>query len=229
MSPRGRRRPIPVASNRCSLAGPIAAERGSSRRATRSAWKIGLFYCLQPPLETLLAGDRLDFPFRPFGYQFEGVAFLYPRVAAILADEMGLGKTMQAITAMRVLLRAGEIETVLLVCPKPLVTNWLREFALWAPELPVTVIEGDQARRNWQWQLADTPIKIANYELLQRDSQALGPRFAPLRPGRARRSPANQEPRRPHQPGGPADRPPPQLGPDRHAGRKQPRGSGRHF
>ena len=44
-----------------------------------------------------------------------------------------------------------------------------------APELPVTVIEGDQARRNWQWQLADTPIKIANYELLQRDAQALGP------------------------------------------------------
>ena len=61
------------------------------------------------------------------------MAFLYPRVAAILADEMGLGKTMQAITAMRVLIRAGEIETVLLVCPKPLVTNWLREFALWRP------------------------------------------------------------------------------------------------
>ncbi|HEX4146194.1 MAG TPA: DEAD/DEAH box helicase [Pirellulales bacterium] len=134
-----------------------------------------LFYCLQPPLETLLAGDSLDFPFHPFPYQFEGVAFLYPREAAILADEMGLGKTMQAITAMRVLLRAGEIETVLLVCPKPLVTNWLREFALWAPELPVTAIEGDQARRSWQWQLSDTPIKIANYELLQRDAQTLAP------------------------------------------------------
>jgi SNF2 family DNA or RNA helicase len=134
-----------------------------------------LFYCLQPPLETLLAGNQLDFPFRPFSYQFEGVAFLYPRVAAILADEMGLGKTMQAITAIRVLLRAGELRSVLLVCPKPLVSNWQREFALWAPELPITVIEGDQARRNWQWQLAESPIKIANYEVLQRDSQALGP------------------------------------------------------
>ena len=120
-----------------------------------------MFYCLQPPLETLLAGDHLDFPFRPFAYQFEGVAFLYPRVAAILADEMGLGKTMQAITAMRVLIRAGEIETVLLVCPKPLVTNWLREFALWAPELPVTVIEGDQARGtgngNWPTRRSRSP------------------------------------------------------------------------
>ena len=41
---------------------------------------------------------------------------------------MGLGKTMQAITAIRLLLRRGEVRSVLLVCPKPLVTNWQREF-----------------------------------------------------------------------------------------------------
>jgi SNF2 family DNA or RNA helicase len=67
------------------------------------------------------------------------VAFLYPRYAAILADEMGLGKTMQAITAVRMLLHAGELSSVLFVCPKPLVTNWQREFAQWAPEVPVSV------------------------------------------------------------------------------------------
>ena len=93
--------------------------------------------------------------------------------AAVLADEMGLGKTMQAITAMRLLLHAGEIRRVLMVCPKPLVTNWQREFALWAPELPVAAIEGDQARRRWQWQQAETPVKIANYELVQRDRDML--------------------------------------------------------
>ena len=60
---------------------------------------------------------------------------------------------------------------MLLVCPKPLVTNWQREFTLWAPELPLSVIEGEQARRRWQWQQNDTPIKIANYELLQRDRE----------------------------------------------------------
>jgi hypothetical protein len=97
-----------------------------------------LYYVLQPPLETLLQSDALDFPFEPFAYQYQGVAFLYPRYSAILADEMGLGKTMQAITAMRMLLRAGEIKSVLLVCPKPLVTNWQREFGLWAPEIPLT-------------------------------------------------------------------------------------------
>ena len=51
---------------------------------------------------------------------------------------------MQSITAMRLLLRSGQIARVLLVCPKPLVTNWQREFALWAPEIPVAVVQGDR-------------------------------------------------------------------------------------
>lgn len=130
-----------------------------------------LLYALQPPLESWIARGALQFPFEPFPYQMDGVAFLYPRVAAVLADEMGLGKTMQAITAMRLLLHAGEITSVLLVCPKPLVTNWQREFAHWAPEIPLMVVEGDQARRRWQWQLPDTPVRIANYELLMRDRE----------------------------------------------------------
>jgi SNF2 family DNA or RNA helicase len=132
-----------------------------------------LYYVLQPPLETLVRSDSLHFPFEPFPYQFSGVAFLYPRYAAILADEMGLGKTMQAITAVRMLVRSGEIRSCLLVCPKPLVTNWKREFALWAPEIPITIIEGDQARRRWQWTEANTPVRIANYELLMRDRELL--------------------------------------------------------
>ena len=86
---------------------------------------------------------------------------------------MGLGKTMQAITAIRLLLRRGEIRSVLLVCPKPLVTNWQREFALWAPEVPLMVIEGDQAKRGWQWALPDVPLRVANYELLLRDRDLL--------------------------------------------------------
>ena len=162
-----------------------------------------LHYLLQPSLESLLAERSLTFPFQPFPFQFEGIAFLYPRQAAILADEMGLGKTMQAITAIRLLLRRGEVRTVLLVCPKPLVTNWQREFAVWAPEVPVMVIEGDQARRAWQWQLPDVPVRIANYELLCRDRELLerraarpisiwscstnrsGSRTAPARPARS--------------------------------------------
>lgn len=130
-----------------------------------------LQYLLQPSLEAILAERRLEFPFTPFPYQLEGIAFLFPRHTAILADEMGLGKTMQAITAIRLLLRCGEVRRVLLVCPKPLVSNWRREFELWAPEIPVMTIEGDPQKRRWQWELVDIPVKIANYELLPRDQE----------------------------------------------------------
>lgn len=132
-----------------------------------------LYFVLQPPLETLLASSKLEFPFAPFPYQFEGIAFLFPREAAILADEMGLGKTMQAITTVRMLLLAGQLRNVLLVCPKPLVSNWVREFRLWAPEIPVTVIEGDSAKRHWIWKQHQAPVRIANYELLMRDHAIL--------------------------------------------------------
>jgi SNF2 family DNA or RNA helicase len=137
-----------------------------------------LFYLLQPPLETLLNSDALHFPFEPFKYQYQGVAFLYPRYTAILADEMGLGKTMQAITAIRMLIRSGELTSVLLVCPKPLVTNWQREFNQWAPEIPLTIIEGDSAKRRWQWTSGATPVTIANYELLMRDRDVLSDNLA---------------------------------------------------
>jgi SNF2 family DNA or RNA helicase len=131
---------------------------------------------LEPPLETLLSAEALRFPARPFAYQLDGVAFLYPRQQAVLADEMGLGKTMQAITAVRLLAHQGQLRRVLLVCPKPLVTNWQREFAWWAPEIPVRVVDGGAARRLWLWQQSDQIVTIANYEALVRDAaDALNP------------------------------------------------------
>ena len=129
-----------------------------------------LFYLLQPSLETLLDSSTLELPFPPFDFQYNGVGFLFPRHAAILADEMGLGKTMQAITALRMLLRCGHVRSVLLICPKPLVTNWQREFALWAPEIPVSAVAGKQEKRRWHWHHDPTPVKIANYEMVVRDA-----------------------------------------------------------
>ncbi len=128
-----------------------------------------LFYLLQPDLETLLAGCRIGFPHPPFPFQFEGMAFLLPRVSGILADEMGLGKSMQAISSLRLLIRSGQARRVLVVCPKGLVSNWARELSVWAPEIVVAVIEGSPDRRRWQWSLPDVPVKIANYESVVRD------------------------------------------------------------
>lgn len=130
-----------------------------------------LYYLLQPPLDLLVGSGQLNFPFEPFPYQLDGIAFLFPRYACVLADEMGLGKTMQAISTMRMLLCSGELRSILLVCPKPLVSNWLREFGVWAPEIPVMAIEGNSAKREFQWRATNAPVKIANYELLMRDKE----------------------------------------------------------
>lgn len=132
-----------------------------------------LFYMLQPPLEAMLSGQELIMPFEPFPYQYEGIAWLFSQDAALLADGMGLGKTMQTITAMRLLLRAGKVRRVLLICPKPLIPNWQREFNFWAEELPIVTVEGDAARRKMAWAQPNIPILIANYELMVRDMEAL--------------------------------------------------------
>ena len=132
-----------------------------------------LFYLLQPPLDLLVGSGQLTFPFEPFPYQLDGMAFLFPRYAGILADEMGLGKTMQAISTIRLLLCSGEVRSVLIVCPKPLVSNWIREFSVWAPEIPIAAIEGNAAKRDFQWRSPEIPVKVANYELLMRDEETV--------------------------------------------------------
>jgi SNF2 family DNA or RNA helicase len=135
--------------------------------------KDRLLYLLQPPLENCLSGKQVRLPLRPYPYQLEGIAFLMPRHAALLADEMGLGKTAQAILALRLLLHAGLIRRGLIVCPKPLVSNWSRELRMWAETLPFEVIGGDAGERRSCWLVSNCPLKLINYELLTRDAAYL--------------------------------------------------------
>lgn len=170
--------PLDVSPSAKSSEKPSAFESGKSDSQTQTRIKPPkdiikledrLFFTLQPPLESILSSRTMRFPFKPFDFQYEGVAFLFPRYSAILADEMGLGKTMQAITTMRLLLRTGNVKRILLICPKPLVANWLREFKLWAPEITVAPISGSQSTRDWQWKHEKAMVKVANYELMIRD------------------------------------------------------------
>jgi len=76
-----------------------------------------------------------------YPFQRNGVHWLLALDAGVLADDMGLGKTVQAIFAVRELVRRGEARNILILCPKTLVSNWVEEFSKWAPELlvgPVT-------------------------------------------------------------------------------------------
>lgn len=173
--------PVPLAESSHGREQPVA-EPGSAkpkRRSTRMAaptqapLKDRVLALLQPPLESLLGAGRLWLPFEPFPYQFEGIAFLSGRWSALLADEMGLGKTMQTIMAIRLLLHAGMMRSAVLVCPKPLVSNWVREFNLWAEEIPVRIVSGETWARRAAWLHDPCPVKIVNYECLTRDEDLL--------------------------------------------------------
>ena len=129
-----------------------------------------LLYLLQPPLENMISGCKLSLPFPPFPYQIAGIAFLMPRHHALIADEMGLGKTVQVILSLRLLFQSGMIHNTLIVCPKPLVTNWSRELRLWAPDVPFEVLTGDTEQRQSMWHVSNCPVKLVNYELLTRDA-----------------------------------------------------------
>jgi SNF2 family DNA or RNA helicase len=155
--------PVPTPPVRTHRATPVQPpETGLSLRDR-------VFYALQPPVETWLMDRSIHLPAEPFPYQVQGIAYLVPRWSALLGDEMGLGKTMQAIVAVRMLLGSGLVRSVLLVCPKSLVSNWVREFRSWAGDVPTLVIEGSTRRRHALWELPQMPVKIVNYELLARD------------------------------------------------------------
>jgi len=166
--------PPTVASLVDSLAEPPKKKQITRIKPPDDALSIEerLFYLLQPPLQSWLAGQEMIMPFEPFSYQYEGIGWLFSKSSALLADEMGLGKTMQTITAIRLLIRSGQARRILLVCPKPLLPNWQREFQTWAEELPFVVVEGDGERRKLTWTMPGVPVLIVNYESMVRDFAA---------------------------------------------------------
>ena len=139
-----------------------------------------LYYILQPPI-LQPAGQPTIFPGgkKPYGFQIAGVHWLVDRKAALLADEMGLGKTIQAIIALRVLFRNGELQRVLVVCPASLTTNWEREFRLWAPELRPLRVQGPPHVRAEAWN-AHAQVYIVSYETLARDRDTPRPDYFEL-------------------------------------------------
>ncbi len=124
---------------------------------------------LMPPFEQILEGQEFFTPiFRPKPYQVAGIKFLMSHENALLGDEMGLGKTIQAIIAIRILMRKGKVNNVLIVCPVSLLGNWKKELSDWAPELNVIRVRGTQNQRAALWQTRSM-VHLASYESLRED------------------------------------------------------------
>lgn len=105
---------------------------------------------LMPPAMTEFR-EELLFPHELYPFQRAGVKWLFENESALLADDMGLGKTVQAITAFRALIRRSLALQALVICPKSVLTNWMRELERWAPELFAVRVHGNSTVRHIAW------------------------------------------------------------------------------
>ena len=110
-----------------------------------------------------------------FPYQHEGATWLYKKERGILADDMGLGKTLQAIAAVRRLLADLHIKSVLVVCPRSLLSNWENELAKWAPEIRVVRMVPAPAIATKAWQTVNgyAHILLTSYEQIRKPAPVL--------------------------------------------------------
>ncbi len=121
----------------------------------------------------------LDWRHKLHDFQEAGIARLLASDATLLADEMGLGKTIQAIAALRILVRQGEVEQALVVVPVGLLLQWRQQFRAWAPELSLATVTGPREQRLARWQ-SRAQVHLVGYEILRNDRTLPGP-FSPGR------------------------------------------------
>lgn len=70
-------------------------------------------------------------------HQRDAVKFLLSRKKCIIADEMGLGKSL----SLSVAAIEGNFDSVLIICPASLKTNWKKELMWYVPEKDISIIE----------------------------------------------------------------------------------------
>ncbi|KAJ3555472.1 hypothetical protein NP233_g12200 [Leucocoprinus birnbaumii] len=85
-------------------------------------------------------------------FQVEGFNWLcdnwWNHQQCILADEMGLGKTVQVTTFLGFINKNFKAMPALVVVPNSTITNWVREFERWAPNLRVVPFYGEKKARD---------------------------------------------------------------------------------
>ena len=123
------------------------------RRPLGNVLALLLPVLLPPPLgRTGTVFEDISLPHSLYKFQQAGIEFLRDtKPGALLADDMGLGKTVQAIVALRLLIRHGFARRALVVAPNSVITSWQRHFTEWAPELLAYRIQGEPRVRQMLW------------------------------------------------------------------------------
>ncbi|KAJ7139950.1 hypothetical protein C8R44DRAFT_765859 [Mycena epipterygia] len=103
---------------------------------------------LMDPSDLKLGQDPL---FKLMDFQVDGFNWLcdnwWNHQHCILADEMGLGKTVQIATFVGKVIQDYNAGPALVVVPNSTITNWVREFERWAPNLRVVPFYGEAKSR----------------------------------------------------------------------------------
>ncbi len=89
-----------------------------------------------------------------------------------LADDMGLGKTVQALALLDLLKHEERVGTSLIVAPKSLIFNWIREAKRFTPKLKALSYTGLRRASAFE-SLADYDIVLTTYGTMRRDAEKL--------------------------------------------------------
>jgi SWI/SNF-related matrix-associated actin-dependent regulator of chromatin subfamily A member 5 len=133
------------------LAGSVAAagqkgkkgSRGKTNRMTEAEEDAALLKSAKSK-RTVIRLDKQPSILAPHckmhPYQLEGLNWLIKLhdcgINGILADEMGLGKTLQTISLLAYLRQGRGVRGPhLVIVPKSVVGNWMREFRMWCPAI----------------------------------------------------------------------------------------------
>ena len=107
-----------------------------------------------------------------YPYQKQGVDWLSfcvdNGVGTILADDMGLGKTAQIIALCCDTLEKNPNSKILIVVPNPLLDNWKREFAFFAPSIEPYIHYGN-TRRGVSSALSKHDVVVTPYTTMASD------------------------------------------------------------
>ncbi len=102
-------------------------------------------------------------PLKIFQVQKEGVNFLTNRGVGLLGFEVGVGKTLSGIVATVQNMQMGRAKRPLVIVPKQVKSNWLREFKELFPNLKVNDLDN---LSKFKGSVEDGTVSVATFEAL---------------------------------------------------------------
>ena len=81
-----------------------------------------------------------------------------------LFDEQGSGKTVMTIASFDILKQLGQVDGMIVVCPKSMVSEWPKDIERFLPnEYKIVIAEGDR-RQKYEAAFQDFDVLVTNYE-----------------------------------------------------------------